>query len=77
MARYVDSFNSDDRLDLSGLHCPMKRCGSPSVRILKLPDAKKWMGRIGRGQCLDCGATFPLREVPPPEPAPREETFDL
>ena len=76
MAKFVESFGNDDRLDLSGLHCPMKRCGSPSVRIIKLPDAKKWMGRIGSAVCLDCGARFPIREVPPPEPAPREETFD-
>ena len=64
MARYVDSFSNDDgQLDLSDLHCPNPRCGSPSVRIIKLPDAAKWMGRIGSAVCLDCGARFPIREL--------------
>jgi hypothetical protein len=76
MAKYVDSFSNDDRLDLSGLHCPMKRCGSSNVKVLRYPRAGSWMKAIGSARCEDCGAQFPLREVPPPEPAPPEETFD-
>ncbi len=64
MARYVDRFNEDSELDLSGLHCPNPRCGSPSVRIIKLPNAAKWMGRIGSALCEDCGTQFSIREIP-------------
>ena len=73
MAKYVDSFSNDDRLDLSGLHCPMKRCGSSNVKVLRYPRAGSWMKAIGLARCLGCGAQFSIREVAPPEPSPRKE----
>ena len=73
MARYVDSFSNDDGLDLSALHCPMKRCGSSNVKVLRYPRAGTWMRAIGSARCEDCGAQFGIREIAAPEPAPRKE----
>ncbi len=74
MAKFVESFgNPDGQLDLSALFCPNPRCGSPSVKILRYPRSGTWMHAIGSALCLDCGAKFGVREVAPPEPAPRKE----
>ena len=71
MAKFVDSFNSDDQLDLSGLHC--SRCGSSNVKVLRYPRAGTWMRAIGSARCEDCNVQFGIREIAAPEPAPRKE----
>lgn len=62
MAKFVESFGNDDRLDLSGLLCP--RCGSSSVKVLRYPRAGTWMHAIGAALCCDCNVRFPIREIP-------------
>lgn len=73
MARFVDSFGDDDQADLSGLFCPNRRCGSSNIRILHWPRAGSWMHAVGRAECLDCRARFPIRELPAAQPTPPEE----